>query len=201
MRQPSPNRITRRGRRRRSGWRRVALAAIASVIGGRVHPPALPPPGAAPPASTALRETPGEALQVAGHATQDTVRVGASRATRRLAHGETVALQPVRRASSAPSPWRASRPPGSAPAGGRSATSGSAGATSTTSCPGSCSPSAPAAAALIDREPRARDGSWRSPSGSASGLTFDEAALLLDLRDVYWSREGLTQRPGQPRGW
>jgi hypothetical protein len=23
------------------------------------------------------------------------------------------------------------------------------------------------------------------------GLTFDEAALLLDLRDVYWTREGL----------
>jgi hypothetical protein len=27
--------------------------------------------------------------------------------------------------------------------------------------------------------------------GIGAGLTFDEAALLLDLRDVYWSREGL----------
>jgi hypothetical protein len=27
--------------------------------------------------------------------------------------------------------------------------------------------------------------------GSGVGLTFDEAALLLDLRDVYWSREGI----------
>lgn len=27
--------------------------------------------------------------------------------------------------------------------------------------------------------------------GVGAGLTFDEAALLLDLRDVYWSREGL----------
>jgi hypothetical protein len=27
--------------------------------------------------------------------------------------------------------------------------------------------------------------------GAGAGLTFDEAALLLDLRDVYWSREGL----------
>ena len=27
--------------------------------------------------------------------------------------------------------------------------------------------------------------------GAGFGLTFDEAALLLDLRDVYWSREGL----------
>jgi len=29
------------------------------------------------------------------------------------------------------------------------------------------------------------------PMGAGMGLTFDEAALLLDLRDVYWSREGL----------
>lgn len=29
------------------------------------------------------------------------------------------------------------------------------------------------------------------PFGAGIGLTFDEAALLLDLRDVYWSREGL----------
>ena len=27
--------------------------------------------------------------------------------------------------------------------------------------------------------------------GVGIGLTFDEAALLLDLRDVYWTREGL----------
>ena len=27
--------------------------------------------------------------------------------------------------------------------------------------------------------------------GIGMGLTFDEAALLLDMRDVYWSREGL----------
>jgi hypothetical protein len=29
------------------------------------------------------------------------------------------------------------------------------------------------------------------PFGAGIGLTFDEAALLLDLRDVYWSREGV----------
>ena len=28
-------------------------------------------------------------------------------------------------------------------------------------------------------------------TGIGMGLTFDEAALLLDLRDVYWTREGL----------
>lgn len=29
------------------------------------------------------------------------------------------------------------------------------------------------------------------PMGIGIGLTFDESALLLDLRDVYWTREGL----------
>jgi hypothetical protein len=29
------------------------------------------------------------------------------------------------------------------------------------------------------------------PFGVGVGLTFDEAALLLDLRDVYWTREGV----------
>jgi hypothetical protein len=29
------------------------------------------------------------------------------------------------------------------------------------------------------------------PFGAGVGLTFDEAALLLDLRDVYWTREGV----------
>jgi hypothetical protein len=29
------------------------------------------------------------------------------------------------------------------------------------------------------------------PMGVGIGLTFDESALLLDLRDVYWTREGL----------
>ncbi len=29
------------------------------------------------------------------------------------------------------------------------------------------------------------------PFGAGVGLTFDEAALLLDLRDVYWSEEGV----------
>ncbi len=29
------------------------------------------------------------------------------------------------------------------------------------------------------------------PLGAGMGLTFDEAALLLDLRDVYWTRQGL----------
>ena len=30
-------------------------------------------------------------------------------------------------------------------------------------------------------------------------MTFDEAALLLDLEDVYWTPRGPAQRPAQPR--
>jgi hypothetical protein len=32
---------------------------------------------------------------------------------------------------------------------------------------------------------------WAFLFGAGVGMTFDEAALLLDLRDVYWSEEGL----------
>ncbi|HYG95818.1 MAG TPA: hypothetical protein VD741_01805 [Solirubrobacterales bacterium] len=45
-------------------------------------------------------------------------------------------------------------------------------------------------AALLTDDDRAEQ--WLAvPMGAGIGLTFDEAALLLDLRDVYWSREGL----------
>lgn len=45
-------------------------------------------------------------------------------------------------------------------------------------------------AALIS-ERRELDPLLAVPFGVGAGLTFDEAALLLDLRDVYWTREGL----------
>ncbi len=35
--------------------------------------------------------------------------------------------------------------------------------------------------------------------GIGVGLTFDEAALLLDMRDVYWTREGLLSVQLEPR--
>lgn len=44
-------------------------------------------------------------------------------------------------------------------------------------------------ALLTDDE--ATDERLATALGIGMGLTFDEAALLLDLRDVYWSREGL----------
>jgi hypothetical protein len=46
------------------------------------------------------------------------------------------------------------------------------------------------AAAIMTRDERL-EAVLAIPFGAGMGLTFDEAALLLDLRDVYWSREGL----------
>jgi hypothetical protein len=46
------------------------------------------------------------------------------------------------------------------------------------------------ATALITDDARLERG-LALPFGAGIGLTFDEAALLLDLRDVYWTREGL----------
>jgi hypothetical protein len=45
------------------------------------------------------------------------------------------------------------------------------------------------AALLIDDD--AIEQQLAIPLGAGIGLTFDEAALLLDLRDVYWTKEGL----------
>jgi hypothetical protein len=46
------------------------------------------------------------------------------------------------------------------------------------------------AAGLFIRDHKLRE-TLAIPLGAGMGLTFDESALLLDLRDVYWSREGL----------
>jgi len=46
------------------------------------------------------------------------------------------------------------------------------------------------AAAILTRDERLEP--WLAvPFGVGMGLTLDESALLLDLEDVYWSREGL----------
>ena len=46
------------------------------------------------------------------------------------------------------------------------------------------------AAALFASDAKARE-TLAIPLGVGVGLTFDESALLLELEDVYWSREGL----------
>jgi hypothetical protein len=45
--------------------------------------------------------------------------------------------------------------------------------------------------AAVVTEDRRTEQRLAASLGAGIGLTFDEAALLLDLRDVYWSREGL----------
>lgn len=45
-------------------------------------------------------------------------------------------------------------------------------------------------AGLVSQNPRLEQ-TLAFPFGAGIGLTFDEAALLLDLRDVYWTREGI----------
>jgi hypothetical protein len=46
------------------------------------------------------------------------------------------------------------------------------------------------AAAVFVKDPRMRE-TLAIPLGVGIGLTFDESALLLELEDVYWTREGL----------
>lgn len=48
-----------------------------------------------------------------------------------------------------------------------------------------------AGTAALLTEDEALENRLAIPMGAGMGLTFDEAALLLDLRDVYWTREGL----------
>jgi hypothetical protein len=48
-----------------------------------------------------------------------------------------------------------------------------------------------AGAAAIVTESRRTESLLALPFGAGIGATFDEAALLLDLRDVYWTREGI----------
>ena len=45
-------------------------------------------------------------------------------------------------------------------------------------------------AGLVTQNPKLEQ-ALAFPFGAGIGLTFDEAALLLDLRDVYWTREGV----------
>ena len=45
-------------------------------------------------------------------------------------------------------------------------------------------------AGLVTQSPKLEQ-ALAVPFGAGIGLTFDEAALLLDLRDVYWTREGI----------
>jgi hypothetical protein len=56
--------------------------------------------------------------------------------------------------------------------------------------PGILTAFASGALGLLTDNPRLEQ-SLAIPFGAGIGLTFDEAALLLDLRDVYWTPEGV----------
>ena len=68
----------------------------------------------------------------------------------------------------------------------------------------SCSRSPPAPPRCSCRTAALRE-TLAIPLGAGIGLTFDESALLLELEDVYWSREGLRRRADharrRPRCW
>jgi hypothetical protein len=56
--------------------------------------------------------------------------------------------------------------------------------------PGILTAFAAGAVALMTDDPKLEE-KLAIPFGAGIGLTFDESALLLDLRDVYWTREGI----------
>lgn len=135
-----------------------------------------------------LAEHPIEALQIAGQATQDTLRVavagyaGASRAETVLFNmftgfASAFVIARVSTSGIASGWW----PLGDVEIGGRHIHH---------FVPGILLAFGAATAALLVDD-RDAETALALPFGVGVGLTFDEAALLLDLRDVYWTREGL----------
>ena len=139
-------------------------------------------------ADAGLQVSPIEALQIAGAATQDTVRVaieGYGAASRKetvlfnLLSGfaASFALARLSTAGIRAGWW----PLGNVELAGRHVHH---------FVPGIALAFGSAAAGLLT-EDLDREALLALPFGAGVGLTVDEAALLLDLRDVYWSREGL----------
>ena len=140
-----------------------------------------------PPAATA-RESAGHRLEAAGRATQDTVAVlveGYEAASR----SETVLFNMLSGFVGAFALMRLSTagirggwwPAGNVRLGGRHIHH---------FVPGILIAFGSGALALLTSNQRL-ERSLAVPFGAGIGLTFDEAALLLDLRDVYWTREGV----------
>lgn len=131
---------------------------------------------------------PAEALQIATRATQDTVRVAIAGYDATPRH-ETVLFNLLSGFAGAFAVARLSTtgirsgwwPAGNVRIGGRHIHH---------FIPGILLAFSSGAAALLSTD-HEREALLAIPFGAGVGLTFDEAALLLDLRDVYWSREGL----------
>jgi hypothetical protein len=185
-------RALRRGDRRRADRLTVGLAGLAvatagSVLAGEVVRLARrrvrrsePPPGG--------HRTAGQALETAGRATQDTVAVAREgyEATPRhetvlfnLLTGFVLAFALIRLSTAGiRGGWW---PFGNVRLGGRHIHH---------FVPGILITFGAGTLAMLSDDARLEE-FLAVPFGAGIGLTFDEAALLLDLRDVYWTREGV----------
>jgi hypothetical protein len=136
----------------------------------------------------AVAEAPGETLHLAGMATQDTLRVARAGYSSTPA-SETVLFNLLTGFAGAFAVARLSTsgirrgwwPFANVEIGGRHIHH---------FVPGILLAFGAATAALLSDD-HDHDALLAVPFGAGVGFTFDEAALLLDLRDVYWTREGL----------
>jgi hypothetical protein len=132
--------------------------------------------------------TPANLVDAAGHATRDTIAV-ARRGIRATPHHEAVLFNILQGflggfAIARLSTWGIRHgwwPAGNVQVSGRHIHH---------FIPGIVLAFASGIAAITTRNDRA-ESTLAIPFGVGMGLTMDEAALLLDLRDVYWTRQGL----------
>ena len=133
-------------------------------------------------------ETPANIVDVAGHATRDTIAV-ARRGLRATPHHEQVLFNILQGflggfAIARLSTWGIRRgwwPSGDVRLGGRHIHH---------FIPGILLAFGSGIGAISTRNERT-EATLAVPFGAGMGLTMDEAALLLDLEDVYWTRQGL----------
>ena len=165
----------------------VALATAGSVLVGEVLRLARRRAQAAP-SPDSMVETAEQAIVVAGQATQDAVAV-AVEGYEQTPRGETIlfnilsgfvggfALMRLSTAGMRGGWW----PLGEVRVGGRHIHH---------FVPGILTAFVAGGTGLITQNDRLEE-ILAVPFGAGIGLTFDEAALLLDLEDVYWTREGI----------
>lgn len=182
-----PTRLRRRASARRADRATVALAVLAlvpalSLIAGELVRMARRR------RESGEAETPSGLADVAGHATRDTLTV-ARRGIRATPHHESVLFNILQGflgafAFARLSTWGIRHgwwPSGNVRVSGRHIHH---------FVPGIVIAFASGTAALTVRGERA-ESALAIPFGVGMGLTLDEAALLLDLQDVYWTRQGL----------
>ncbi len=187
MRLPSPS-LVRNGNSRRADRITLGLAGVAVATAGSVIAGEVIRLGRRRARQARHEPTPAAALGAAGQATQDTVAVvieGYGAATRgelvlfNILSGFVGAFALVRLSTSGiRGGWW---PFGNIRVGGHHIHHFVPGILLAFGC---------GTGALVTGEERI-ERALAVPFGAGMGLTFDEAALLLDLRDVYWSREGL----------